>query len=101
MSETKQVTLSAQDINSTAKKLEQFGQGLSPNEQVVVGWLMERAAIAPPTEHGAEVTGYLFPNGGVPQAGLVGAPFNRALGLTPGGLRPAQDLISVSVTVEF
>ena len=32
------------DIQSFAQKLEQFGEGLSPSERVVLGWMLQRAA---------------------------------------------------------
>jgi len=106
MSNVERVTLSMQDIDSAAWKLEEFSRGLSPNERVVIDWLLERAAAAPPTQPGDDVSGYLTPGGGagnlvprlVPQAGLVGAPFNRALGLNP---TQENAIIYIGTQVEF
>jgi hypothetical protein len=104
VSNIKQVTVSAQDIDSTAQRLEEFSRGLSPNEQVVVDWLLERSASAPPTQPDAEVVGYLAPLEGLgtpvsQQPGLVGGSFNRALGLQAGNVDNLTLHISGDITI--
>jgi hypothetical protein len=110
MSNVEQITLTTQDIDSAAWKLEEFSRGLSPNERVVIDWLLERAATAPPTRPSDDLVGFVFPGGAsgspvprlAPQAGLVGAPFNRALGLQPGGVSPSENqLILIHTSVSY
>ena len=40
----KMINVTEADIQSFAQKLEQFGEGLSPSERVVLGWMLQRAA---------------------------------------------------------
>jgi hypothetical protein len=91
MADEQTVNISGQDIQSVAQKLEAFGKQLPPSEQVIIDWLLERAAAAPPeAPEEAEVSGYLFSSSAAATsvAGLRGQPsgqafsqtFNRALG---------------------
>jgi hypothetical protein len=64
MAEEQTVNITGKDIQSVAQKLEEFGKQLSPNEQIVIDWLLERAASAPAEQpEEAEVSGYLFSPG--------------------------------------
>jgi hypothetical protein len=52
MADGQPLAVSGSDIESVAQKLKQFHDTLSPNEQIVLDWLMSRAAQA------GEVEGY-------------------------------------------
>jgi hypothetical protein len=92
LAEEQTVNISGKDIGAVAQKLEEFGKQLPPNEQVVIDWLLERAASAPAERpEDADVSGYLFSSsavGGVARYGAVAQPggqtfsqtFNRAVG---------------------
>ena len=100
MSEKRQVEISGSDLQTTAQKLEQFGRTLGPNEQVVVDWLLQRAASAPVDSPDGDVKGYLFS----PTTGLQPQSFNQrftqALGYGPGIARPG-DLNAVKISVSI
>lgn len=73
MSDEQRMQISGADIASVAAKLEAFGRQLPPHEQIVIDWLLQRAAAAPeenPAE--AEVEGYLF------NAGFSASPAIRS-----------------------
>jgi hypothetical protein len=88
VAEEQTVNISGKDIEAVAQKLEAFGKQLSPNEQVVIDWLLERAGSAPAERpEDADVSGYLFSSAGVARYGAVVQPsqtfsqtFNRAVG---------------------
>lgn len=88
MAETQSIQITGQDIESVATKLEAFGRDLPPNERVVIDWLLQRAAEAPPDDQGAtEVEGYLFSTAGTfttPQAFTQGAAFSQRFGRAVG-----------------
>src|SRR5215207_2992973 len=101
MAEKREVTLSGEDIDSTARKLGEFGKTLAPNEQVVVDWLLERAAAAPPNDPKGDVKGFLYQ----PATSYTTQPLSvtprlgQALGV--GGLTNPADLAAVKITVSI
>ena len=44
MANEQAINVTEADIQSAAQKVEAFYQGLPPSEQVVIGWLLQRAA---------------------------------------------------------
>ncbi|MGH2585778.1 MAG: hypothetical protein ACRDJE_12765 [Dehalococcoidia bacterium] len=94
MAEQKTVTVSRSDIESVAEKMEQLGQQLSTNEQLVINWLLERAASAE-AEGDGDVKGYLgspsfggggtsigqLPSAGGLRTGAFSDTFKTSLGL--------------------
>jgi hypothetical protein len=99
MAEKREVTLSGADIDSTARKLGEFGKSLDPNEQVVVDWLLERAASAPPNDPGGDVKGFLYQPGGSASQQAFTPRLNQALGV--GGVARPGDLAAVKITVSI
>ncbi len=91
MAEDEISRVSGSDIDAVASKLEDLSKGLSPQEQVVVGWLLERAASAP-AHADTEVQGYIFQGTVLPSAtnfsnvGAFQSAFHNSLGLTRAGV---------------
>ncbi len=77
MSDGESREVSGSDIDSVAQKLQQLYQALSPNEQMVMDWLMARAAQSPTPD---EVQGYASMPGLQPGSSII--HFSNALGLS-------------------
>lgn len=56
-----EVTVTDDELRALAQKLDDFGGSLSPTERLMMDWLLQRAAGAPPDDPaGTVVHGYLF-----------------------------------------
>jgi hypothetical protein len=101
MSETIPARITSGDLESVAEKLKGLSSTLTPGEQAVLGWLVDRAAEAP--ENSGEVQGYQG-QFSAPASAFQFSPsahtFQNSLGLSQfsGGLRPGG-ANSWSVTV--
>ncbi len=102
MAEEEIARVSGADIDAVASKLEAMAKGLSPREQMVVGWLLERAAHAP-ADGSEEVQGYLFgAQSALISPGIAGpaafqTAFNNSLGLH----RLSGATVSVRIGIRF
>ncbi len=102
MAEEEIARVSGADIGAVASKLEAMAKSLSPQEQLVVGWLLERAAHAP-AEASEEVKGYLFgAQSALISPGIAGpATFQNAFSNSLGLGRSAAATATFSVGVRF
>lgn len=98
-----QVRVTGQDIEAVGEKIEALRNNLSESEQAVLGWLMQRAAEAPPDE---EVSGFLGGSSFQASQFSLQPGFKTALpgalglpGLQAGGIQRPGGLAAVSVTV--
>jgi hypothetical protein len=99
MTNEQPITIHLSEITSVEEKLTALRQQLSPNEQVVLDWLLDRAAASgPSTPADAEVQGFFagaygtgnYTGGGSLSSALGLSLFNPALrvGLNPQPLPP-------------
>jgi hypothetical protein len=104
---TGSIKVTTQDINSVSDKLHALKQQLSPGEQNVLDWLLDRAASAP--QEKADVlkqTGGAGAAGSHPQVSARGTEFNKALGISQfskahPGAAAAGSSVGVTGTVMF
>jgi len=102
MAEKRQVTLSGEEVSSAARKLEKFGQEqLTLNEQMVVDWLLQRAASAPVDDPEGDVRAYLSAGQRNPaRTRAFPRRFTQALGYGPAVTNPA-DLAAVRISISI
>jgi hypothetical protein len=100
--EKREVTIQSRDLASAAEKLEKFGrEHLSHTEQMVVDWLLQRAASAPVDDPQGDVRAYLSaPHGRPGQHAAFAQRFTQALGYGPGITNPG-DLRAVRIEIEL
>ncbi len=98
MSETKQVRITGNDIQSLNEKLVQFEDSLPENEKNVMGWLIQRASEAPAD---SDVAGYFSQLGSqqFQSSALLRSPAYRGLGASQIGPINPGVLAGVSIVV--
>lgn len=102
MTESREVTITGSELVSAARKLEKFGrEQMTPNEQIVLDWLVQRAASAPVDDPEGNVKAYLSAAQLSPtRSEGFSRRFTQALGYGPGITHPG-DLAAVRIIIEF
>lgn len=94
MAEQEQTTISRQDVEHVAGKLESFMQDLPEQERNVLGWILTRAAAAPE----ADTFGY---SSFSPALTGFASPISAQLGLASGFGQAASGTTSVTWAYKF
>src|SRR2546430_1795753 len=94
MADQDQTTISQQEVEQVAGKLEAFMQNLPEQEQNVLGWILTRAAAAPDTD----TAGY---GSFSPTLAGFNTPIAGQLGLASGFGRAASGTTSVTWAYKF
>ncbi|MGH2587941.1 MAG: hypothetical protein ACRDJE_23720 [Dehalococcoidia bacterium] len=98
---TEEVTITQDEINTLAGKLQPFAEQLTEQERQVLGWIIARASMA----REDDVAGYT--TGGLPTPALPGfgpglpSRLGQAAGFGRGPTGTEADAVKVKVEVEF
>lgn len=99
--------LTLDDVNAVAGKLEQFAKDLPDQEAQVLGWIIQRAAMADESDVSGYALGAVQVSPALVSTARLSSPFSRELanaagfGRAPGGFAAGGSTIGVTWSKSF